>query len=116
MELLFRRNFLTVYSYSKTQCPGYDNCLHPGSIQTWKMLTSFKDEPEMFNVSQNCPHKQYRGPSCLVRTDFTIEEYENMIAKNTICKHPDEMINIKEYRCYKCDATLSSEKERHKCS
>jgi len=116
MELLFRKNPLVVISHSETKCPGYDNCLYPGSVRTTKILTSFKDEPEMYNTLQSCLHKQYYGPSRVVMTDFTREEYENMITKNTVCTHPDVMITTRNYTCYKCNAAVFSEKERHVCN
>ena len=115
MELLFHRNPLVVISHSETKCQGYDNCLHPESVRITKILTSFKDEPKTYNTLQSCPHKDYYGPCCVVMTDFTREEYENMIAKNTICGHPDEKTTTQDYMCYKCNAVVSSEKERHKC-
>lgn len=115
MELLFRRNPLIVTKHSETKCPGYDGCLHPESVRTLKILTSFKDEPEMFSTSLSCPYKKYYGPSCVIMTEFTRKEYEDMITKNTICTHSDEMITTRNYTCYKCNVTVSSEKERHKC-
>jgi len=115
MELLFRRNHLVVTRHSETKCPGYDNCPHPGSVRKLEILTSFKDEPKAYSTLYSCPHKQYYGPSCVVMTDFTRKEYEDMVTKNTICTHLDEMITTRNYTCYKCNATVPSEKERHKC-
>ncbi|MCK5615065.1 hypothetical protein KAR91_75075 [Candidatus Pacearchaeota archaeon] len=119
MKLLFRKNRRIDYEKpSGKTCPGFDKCLYPGSV-IHSTIQEFKDDPKISYPS--CRYRQYVGPiiehSAVPLQNFTRAEFEEKyIKKFTLCKHPSELSSVTEWRCYKCNATVGSERERHRCS
>ena len=113
MRLLFRRNKLISYDKQSGQiCTGFDDCLHPGSVGS-NEVQGFKDEPKTTIVL--CRFRKYVGPYGVLLSGYTRAEWEEHERKCTFCWHPEELTYVQEYRCYKCNAIVKSERERHKC-
>lgn len=112
MKLLFRKNRRIDYEKpSGKTCPGFDKCLYPGSV-IHSTIQEFKDDPKRPHTS--CRYRQYVGPSTVPLQNFTRAQFEEKyIKKFTFCKHPSELSPVSEWRCYKCNATVGSERERH---
>lgn len=113
MRLLFRKNkFLSYDKQSGQLCPGFNKCVHPGSIGSNK-VEGFKDEPKRTIIS--CRFKRYIGPCGVALSNYTRAKWEEFERKHTFCWHPDEITRAQEWRCYKCNTLVKSERERHKC-
>lgn len=112
MRLLFRRNKRIDYEkHSGKTCPGFDECPHPGLV-SYTTTQGFKDDPKIPYTS--CRYRQYVGPTAVPLQNFTRAEFEEKyIKKFTLCKHPSELLPVTEWRCYKCNAVVGSERERH---
>ena len=114
-RLLFRKNKLLHFNrHSGHQCPGYEKCLHPGSVKENEVNMGLKDEPRI-EIIKYCRYQKYIGPNSVVMSEITKAEYEKMIQENTMCWHHDELKPAEEWRCYKCDGIVKSERERCQC-
>lgn len=113
MRLLFKRNKLISYvKQSGRLCPGFNKCIHPGSVYSNK-IQRFKDEPETTIIL--CRFRKYMGVYSIPLSKLTKAEWEKIEREHTFCWHPDELTHVHEWRCYKCNALVKSERERHRC-
>ena len=113
MKLLLKRNKKLSYNKQSGKiCSGFNKCPYPDSI-TNRKLQGFKDEPKTSYVS--CPFRKYIGPVGIRLAAFTRAEWKKFEEKHTLCMHPKEIIPTQEWRCYKCNALVESERTKHKC-
>ena len=110
IPLIFKKNKLLQYKEFNTLCPCYDDenknlekYLHPECIQI--IDKSFK--------GIYCPYKAYNGPTSIF-SSISTEQYNDLLKQYTSCHHLSEGIDKTEWRCFKCNAVVSSERERHK--
>lgn len=113
IKLIFKKNKLVKSEkHSGRLCKGFDNCIYPDSIQQYNMQ-SYRFVGESSVKYKFCSYRQGTNASLLTPNTVTTEEYEKFMSKHSFCYHPSEFIPADEWRCYKCNSIVLSEKERH---
>jgi len=86
-----------------------------GQSRNIEYRTNFKDEPEQFSSYFDCIYREYGGPTSVMLSSMTRREYQEMMDTHTHCTYSKDSESYYEWRCWKCNATVSSERERHRC-
>ncbi|MBI5205956.1 MAG: DUF4124 domain-containing protein [Nitrospirae bacterium] len=112
IQLFFKKNNLAEgEKHSGQPCRGFDSCKYTGSIQKHTMQNHFLGE--QVSEYRFCSHQKRQDPSSFIPNNISIEEHEKILTKNSLCFHPSEFIPIEMWKCYKCNAIVSAERERH---
>jgi len=112
IRLFFKKNKLAEgEKHSGQPCRGFDICKYTGSIQKHAMYNHFLEE----EVSEYrfCSHQKGIDSALSIPNNISMEEHEKILTKNSLCFHPSEFIPTEMWRCYKCNAIVSAERERH---
>lgn len=112
VRLFFKKNKLTEgEKHSGQPCRGFDSCKYAGSIQKHAVQNHFLGE----EVSEYrfCSHQKRQASSSFIPNTISMEEHEKILTKNSLCFHPSEFIPTEVWKCYKCNAIVSAERERH---